>query len=209
MGSLHSLTQIVKAKQAFERVTVSRAEALEMFQENKFKVELIQGLPEDASITCYRCGPMVDLCRGPHVPNTGALRAVAVTNASRAFWRADVTREPLQRVYAIAFPEDKELKEYQHRIEEAKKRDHRLLGAQQELFFFHQLSPGSCFFLPAGTRIYNALVEVCAYGGAAAIPGRGREAGVCQEGDPLCRVGPLGGRQEPHTSRAPCTPPCH
>ncbi|KAL6782374.1 TST1 [Auxenochlorella protothecoides x Auxenochlorella symbiontica] len=153
------MQQIVKAKQAFERVTVSRAEALEMFQENKFKVELIQGLPEDASITCYRCGPMVDLCRGPHVPNTGALRAVAVTNASRAFWRADVTREPLQRVYAIAFPEDKELKEYQHRIEEAKKRDHRLLGAQQELFFFHQLSPGSCFFLPAGTRIYNALVE--------------------------------------------------
>lgn len=150
----------MKAKQAFERVTVSRAEALEMFQENKFKVELIQGLPEEASITCYRCGPMVDLCRGPHVPNTALLRATAVTNASRAFWRADVKREPLQRVYAISFPEDKELKEYQHRMEEAKKRDHRLLGVQQELFFFHQLSPGSCFFLPAGTRIYNALVEV-------------------------------------------------
>lgn len=149
----------VQARHPFERVVVGREEALEMFAENKFKVEIIKDLPEDAVISLYRCGPMVDLCHGPHVPNTGLLRAVGINAMSRAFWRADVNREPLQRVYGITFPDEKELKEYQRRIEEAKKRDHRNLGVQQELFFFHPLSPGSCFFLPHGTRIYNALTE--------------------------------------------------
>jgi threonyl-tRNA synthetase len=147
-------------KQVFERVEVSRDEALSMFLENKFKVEIIQALPADARITLYRVGPMVDLCRGPHVPHTGMLKAVAVTSASRAFWRADVKNEPLQRVYAITFPDAKQLKEYKHRIEEARKRDHRVVGPHQELFFFHPLSPGSCFFLPHGARIYNALVDL-------------------------------------------------
>lgn len=153
------MQRIVKERQDFRRVRVSREEALEMFAENKFKVEMISALPEGRDITCYRCGPMVDLCRGPHVPNTGLLKAVAVTQASRAFWRADVTKDPLQRVYGVTFPDDKELKQYQHRIEEAKKRDHRVLGAAQELFFFHSLSPGSCFFLPPGARVFNTLIE--------------------------------------------------
>ena len=131
-----------------------------MFLENKYKVEIIQALPAEARITLYRVGPMVDLCRGPHVPNTGILKAVAVTSASRAFWRADVKNDPLQRVYAITYPDGKQLKEYKHRIEEARKRDHRVVGPHQELFFFHPLSPGSCFFLPHGTRIYNALMEL-------------------------------------------------
>lgn len=149
----------VKDRQPFERVVITKNEALEMFSENKFKVEMIEAFPADEVISCYRCGPMVDLCHGPHVPNTGVLKAVGINNMSRAFWRADVNREPLQRVYGITFPDEKELKEYQHRMEEAKKRDHRVLGTQQELFFFHQLSPGSCFFLPHGCRIYNALVD--------------------------------------------------
>ncbi|KAI3432854.1 hypothetical protein D9Q98_010437 [Chlorella vulgaris] len=153
------MQQAVKEKQVFQRVEVSREEALSMFEENKFKVEIISDLPADAIISCYKCGPMVDLCHGPHVPNTSLLKAVGVSSMSRAFWRADVNREPLQRVYAITFPDDKELKEYQHRMEEAKKRDHRNVGTQQELFFFHPLSPGSCFFLPHGARIYNAMVE--------------------------------------------------
>ncbi|GLC55278.1 hypothetical protein PLESTB_000967300 [Pleodorina starrii] len=148
----------VKESQKFQRVVVSRDEALSMFQENKFKIEIIQGLPSDATITIYRVGPMVDLCSGPHLPSTSYLKASAVTAMSRAFWRGDVKREPLQRVYGITFPEPKLLKEYQHRIEEAKKRDHRVLGVQQELFFFHPLSPGSCFFLPHGARIYNTLM---------------------------------------------------
>ncbi|KAL6760107.1 hypothetical protein V8C86DRAFT_2561020 [Haematococcus lacustris] len=147
-----------KEGQRFERVVVSRDEALAMFQENKFKVEIISSLPADAVISLYRVGPMVDLCTGPHLPNTTYLKAAGVTNASRAYWRADAKREHLQRVYAITFPDAKQLKEYQHRMEEAKKRDHRNVGVQQQLFFFHQLSPGSCFFLPHGARIYNALV---------------------------------------------------
>lgn len=102
---------------------------------------------------------MVDLCRGPHVPNTSVLKAQAVTNASRAFWRGDTSKDGLQRVYGITYPDKKQLAAYQRRIEEAKKRDHRLVGTQQDLFFFHQLSPGSCFFMPHGTRIYNELVS--------------------------------------------------
>eukprot|EP00879_Flechtneria_rotunda_P033620 GHRR01037254.1.p1 GENE.GHRR01037254.1~~GHRR01037254.1.p1 ORF type:complete len:384 (+),score=98.90 GHRR01037254.1:378-1529(+) len=151
---------IAKDGQRFERVVVSRDEALAMFEENKFKIEIINGLPEDATITIYRVGPMVDLCSGPHLPNSSFVKAVSVFNVSRAFWRADVAKEPLQRVYAITFPDKAQLKEWQHRIEEAKKRDHRNVGVQQELFFFHQLSPGSCFFLPYGGRIYNALIEL-------------------------------------------------
>ena len=152
------MEKIIGEKQEFQRIVVSRAEALEMFEENKFKLELIGGLPEDATISCYRCGPMVDLCRGPHLPDTGHLKAVAVTQCSRAHWRADVTKDPLVRVYAVTFPTDKLMKEYVTRIEEAKKRDHRTIGLNQELFFFHQLSPGSCFFQKYGARIYNSLV---------------------------------------------------
>ncbi|CAG9465379.1 unnamed protein product [Pedinophyceae sp. YPF-701] len=149
----------VKEKQQFQRVVVTRDEALAMFQENKFKIEIISGLPEDATISLYRNGPMVDLCSGPHVPNTAMLRSVAVNSMSRAFWRGDVKKDGLQRVYGITFPDNKQMKEYKHRIEEAKKRDHRVLGQKYELFFFNPLSPGSCFFTPEGTRVYNALIE--------------------------------------------------
>lgn len=149
----------VKEKHRFERIVITKEEAKQMFSENKFKMEMIQAFPDNEVISCYRCGPMVDLCTGPHVPDTGVLKAIGINNMSRSFWRADVNREPLQRVYGITFPDDKELKSYQHRMEEAKKRDHRNLGMQQELFFFDAVSPGSCFFLPHGTRIYNGLVE--------------------------------------------------
>jgi threonyl-tRNA synthetase len=95
--------QITKEKQPFQRVVVTREEALAMFQENKFKVEIISGLPQDATISLYRCGPMVDLCHGPHLPNTGYLKASAVNAFNRAFWRADITKEPLQvRTVVIA-----------------------------------------------------------------------------------------------------------
>ena len=150
---------IIKEKQPFQRIEVSRDEALEMFLENKFKVELITNLPEDATISCYRCGPMVDLCRGPHLPDTAWIKAVTVNQCSRSHWRADVTKDPLVRVYAVTFPTDKLMKEYKLRIEEAKKRDHRVLGLHQELFFFDILSPGSCFFLPDGATIYNNLIN--------------------------------------------------
>lgn len=119
---------------------------------------LDQNVEAGAVISLYRCGPMVDLCRGPHVPNTSVLKAQAVTNASRAFWRGDTSKDGLQRVYGITYPDKKQLAAYQRRIEEAKKRDHRVVGTQQDLFFFHQLSPGSCFFMPHGARIYQSLI---------------------------------------------------
>ncbi|KAJ9563805.1 hypothetical protein OSB04_008965 [Centaurea solstitialis] len=148
----------VAEKQPFERIEVSRKQALEMFSDNKFKVEIISDLPEDKTITVYRCGPLVDLCRGPHIPNTAFVKAIACLKASAAYWRGNKDRESLQRVYGISYPDQKRLKEYIALLEEAKKYDHRELGKKQELFFFHPLSPGSCFFLPHGTRITDKLM---------------------------------------------------
>lgn len=149
----------VREKQPFERIEVSREQALEIFSENQFKIELIKDLPEDATITVYRCGPLVDLCRGPHIPSTSFVKAFACMKASSAYWRADKDRESLQRVYGISFPDQKRLKEYKDLLEEAEKYNHRTLGTQQELFFCHPLSPGSWFFLPLGTCIYNKLMD--------------------------------------------------
>ncbi|KAF7829382.1 threonine--tRNA ligase, mitochondrial 1 [Senna tora] len=155
-------SKAVAEKQPFERIEVSRDQALEMFSDNKFKasiVEIIKDLPADRTITVYRCGPLVDLCRGPHIPNTSFVRALACLKASSAYWRGDKDRESLQRVYGISYPDQKSLKEYINRLEEAKKYDHRLLGVKQELILHHEWSPGSWFFLPHGTRIYNKLME--------------------------------------------------
>ncbi|KAI7757002.1 hypothetical protein M8C21_003379, partial [Ambrosia artemisiifolia] len=121
-------------------------------------VEIISDLPEDKTITVYRCGPLVDLCRGPHIPNTSFVKAFACLKASAAYWRGNKDRESLQRVYGISYPDQKHLEEYIALLEEAKKYDHRELGKKQELFFFHPLSPGSCFFLQHGTRITEKLM---------------------------------------------------
>ncbi|KAL9401574.1 hypothetical protein Peur_005423 [Populus x canadensis] len=149
----------VAEKQPFERIEVSREQALEMFSDNNFKVEIIKDLPADKTITVYRCGPLVDLCRGPHIPNTSFVKALACLKASSAYWRGNRDRESLQRVYGISYPDKKRLQEYKQFLEEAKKYDHRLLGIKQELFFCHPLSPGSWFFLPHGTRVYNKLMQ--------------------------------------------------
>lgn len=148
-----------KEAQPFERIEVTKDQAMEMFSENKFKVEIIKDLPADKTITVYRCGPLVDLCRGPHIPNTSFVKAFKCLRASSAYWRGDKDRESLQRVYGISYPDQKQLKKYLQFLEEAKKYDHRLLGVKQELFFCHHLSPGSWFFLPLGTRVYNKLME--------------------------------------------------
>ncbi|KAG6766059.1 hypothetical protein POTOM_030124 [Populus tomentosa] len=156
------------------------------------QVEIIKDLPADKTITVYRCGPLVDLCRGPHIPNTSFVKALACLKASSAYWRGNRDRESLQRVYGISYPDKKRLQlvvlnafkwcmilcdfsfgvqtglwahimthimEYKQFLEEAKKYDHRLLGIKQELFFCHPLSPGSWFFLPHGTRVYNKLMQ--------------------------------------------------
>ncbi|KDQ13759.1 hypothetical protein BOTBODRAFT_44972 [Botryobasidium botryosum FD-172 SS1] len=149
-----------KEKQQFERLVVSKEKLLEMFQYNKYKTHIIQDkIPDGTSTTVYRCGPMIDLCVGPHVPHTGRIKSFMVTKASASYFLGDQANDSLQRIYGISFPDAKQLTEYKLFLAEAAKRDHRKIGKEQELFFFNELSPGSPFFLPHGTRIYNALIE--------------------------------------------------
>ncbi|KAI0795521.1 hypothetical protein C8Q75DRAFT_791290 [Abortiporus biennis] len=151
----------IKDKQKFERLVVPKETLLEMFAYNKYKKHLIETkIPDGTSTTVYRCGPMVDLCVGPHIPHTGKIKAFMVTKSSASYFLGDPSNDSLQRIYGISFPDKKQLTEYKHFLEEAAKRDHRKIGKEQELFFFNDLSPGSCFFLPHGTRIYNTLVEL-------------------------------------------------
>jgi len=153
--------KICDEKQPFERVVITKADALDLFAQNPFKLAIIKSkLPDDAVTTVYRCGPFVDLCRGPHLPNTSRVKAFAVTKSSAALWLGKQGNDELQRVYGITFPDKKQLTEWKHFQEEAAKRDHRAIGVQQELFFFDDLSPGSCFFQPLGGRIYNRLMEM-------------------------------------------------
>ncbi|CAA7269894.1 unnamed protein product [Cyclocybe aegerita] len=151
----------IKDKQKFERLVVSKEKLLEMFNYNKYKQYLIQTkVPDGTSTTVYRCGPMVDLCVGPHIPHTGKIKAFMITKNSACYFLGDANNDSLQRIYGISFPDKKQLTEYKVFLAEAAKRDHRKIGKDQELFFFNDLSPGSCFFLPHGTRIYNSLVEL-------------------------------------------------
>ncbi|CCO30571.1 threonyl-tRNA synthetase [Rhizoctonia solani AG-1 IB] len=156
--SLETLAKnAVKEKQRFERLVVPKETLLEMFKYNKYKTQLIQSkIPDGTSTTVYRCGPMIDLCVGPHVPHTGRIKAFM---NSSSYFLGDAANDSLQRIYGISFPDTKQLTEYKAFLAEAAKRDHRKIGKDQELFFFHELSPGSCFFLPHGARIYNTLIE--------------------------------------------------
>ncbi|GAA5831901.1 hypothetical protein JCM3766R1_000143 [Sporobolomyces carnicolor] len=151
---------VVKDKQKFERLEVSKEDLLKMFEYNSFKVHFIKDKVADGtSTTVYRCGPMIDLCVGPHIPHTGRVKSLAVLKNSSSYFLGDANNESLQRIYGISFPDNNQMKEYKKFLEEAAKRDHRRIGKDQELFFFHDLSPGSAFWLPHGTRIYNTLVE--------------------------------------------------
>lgn len=152
--------EICKKKHPFQRLVLSKAQALEMFAANPFKVNLISTkIPDGSKTTVYRCGNLIDLCMGPHLPNTGKIKAFSAIKTSSTNWLGKVTNDPLQRVYGIAFPDKALLKQWKDFQEKAKQRDHRLLGSKQELFFFHTLSPGSCFWLPHGARIYNKLCD--------------------------------------------------
>ena len=150
---------IVKDKQPFERLEMTKEDLLEMFKYNKFKCRIINEKITTPTTTVYRCGPLIDLCRGPHIRHTGRVKAAAITKNSATYWEGNAQAESLQRIYGISFPDTKQLKEWQRLQEEAAKRDHKKLGKEQELFFFHELSPGSCFFLPKGAHIYNTLIE--------------------------------------------------
>eukprot|EP01136_Pigoraptor_vietnamica_P037806 Opistho-1_new@106271 len=152
--------RIMKDGQKFERLEMSKADLLEMFKYNEFKRRIITERIQEERTTVYRCGPLIDLCRGPHVRDTGRIKALMITKGSASYWEGNAEAESLQRVYGISFPDAKQLAEWQKLQEEAAKRDHRKIGKEQELYFFHELSPGSCFFLPHGARVYNKLIAL-------------------------------------------------
>ncbi|XP_073537557.1 threonine--tRNA ligase 1, cytoplasmic [Phyllobates terribilis] len=159
-SSLENLCKkIMKEKQPFERLEISKETLLEMFKYNKFKCRILNEKVDTPTTTVYRCGPLIDLCRGPHVRHTGKIKAFKIHKNSSTYWEGKADMETLQRIYGISFPDPKMLKEWEKFQEEAKNRDHRKIGRDQELFFFHELSPGSCFFLPKGSFIYNQLIS--------------------------------------------------
>lgn len=153
-------TKAIKEKQKFERLEMTKEDLLRMFNYNKYKVQFIQDkIPDGTSTTVYRCGPLIDLCRGPHIPHSGRIKAFKVLKNSSAYFQGDSTNDSLQRVYGISFPDKKLMTEHLQFLKEASERDHRKIGREQELFHFNDMSPGSAFWLPHGTRIYNTLCE--------------------------------------------------
>ncbi|CAM4623046.1 unnamed protein product [Lepidochelys olivacea] len=150
---------IIKEKQPFERLEVSKEILLDMFKYNKFKCRILNEKVNTPTTTVYRCGPLIDLCRGPHVRHTGKIKALKIFKNSSTYWEGKADMETLQRIYGISFPDNKMMKEWEKFQEEARNRDHRKIGKEQELFFFHDLSPGSCFFLPKGAFLYNTLMD--------------------------------------------------
>ncbi|XP_063268622.1 threonine--tRNA ligase 2, cytoplasmic isoform X2 [Prinia subflava] len=150
---------IIKEKQAFERLEVKKEILLDMFKYNKFKCRILNEKVKTPTTTVYRCGPLIDLCRGPHVRHTGKIKVLKIIKSSSTYWEGKSDMESLQRIYGISFPDNKMMKEWEKVQEEAKNRDHRKIGKEQELFFFHDLSPGSCFFLPRGAFLYNTLMD--------------------------------------------------
>jgi threonyl-tRNA synthetase len=153
------MLDLARQKNEYQRKNVSKADAIAYFTEkgDEYKIELLQEL-KDGEITFYQQGNFVDLCRGPHIPNTEKIKAVKLTNIAGAYWRGDEKRKMLTRIYGITFPQDKELKEYLVLLEEAKKRDHRKLGAELELFAFSdRVGAGLPLWLPKGTVVRNRL----------------------------------------------------
>lgn len=155
------IKELAKKESTFSRRDVSKAEALDYFTKkgDQYKLELINGL-EDGSITFYQQGNFVDLCKGPHIPHTGFIKAIKLLNVAGAYWRGDEKNKMLTRIYGITFPKQKELEEYLHMLEEAKKRDHRKLGKELELFAFSEkVGMGLPLWLPKGTLLRERLEQ--------------------------------------------------
>ncbi len=154
------MREIVRANYPIEREEWPKERAIEFFrkQGEHYKVEIIEGIP-DPVVSVYRQGEFTDLCRGPHVPSTGCIRAVKLTGLAGAYWRGDARNEMLQRIYGTAWATPQELQAYLKRLEEAKQRDHRRLGQQLDLFSLHPISPGSPFFHAKGALVYNLLIQ--------------------------------------------------
>jgi len=155
------MTEIVKRDLPVRREEWSREQAIDVFEKlgEKYKVEIIKGIPGDEPLSVYRQGEWFDLCRGPHVPSTGRLGAFKLTSVAGAYWRGDEHNAMLQRIYGTAWADKDELTAYLARVEEAHARDHRKLGKQLGLFMFSNFAPSMPVFLPKGAAIYNELVD--------------------------------------------------
>ena len=156
------MKKIIKEDLELERFELPREEALKLMEEREepYKVELINDLPDGEVISFYKQGDFTDLCRGPHVPSTGVIKAVKLLTSSGAYWRGDEKNKMLQRIYGISFPKASELEEYLNMLEEAKKRDHRKLGKELDLFFFDETAPGMAYWMPKGFKMMNVLIDL-------------------------------------------------
>ena len=153
------MQKLIKLNERVERFELPRAEALDLMKDEPYKVELINDLPEGETISFYRQGDFTDLCAGPHLPSTGRIKAVKLTSIAGAYWRGSEKNKMLQRIYGTAFTNREELDAYLARIEEAKKRDHRKLGRQLDLFDIREEGPGFPFFYPKGMVLRNQLED--------------------------------------------------
>lgn len=155
------MKRIVKAAMPVERTLMPRDKAVEFFRGmgEEYKAEIIASIPSNEDISLYRQGDFIDLCRGPHVPDTGKLGSFKLTKLAGAYWRGDSNNEMLQRVYGTAWTSDKELKAYLHRLEEAEKRDHRRLGKQLEFFHLQEEAPGMVFWHPKGWMLWQVVEQ--------------------------------------------------
>jgi len=153
------MNKIIKEDYQIERFVLPKKEALELMKDEPYKIELINELPEGEEISFYKQGEFTDLCAGPHLPSTGKVKAVKLLSSSGAYWRGDEKNKMLQRIYGISFPKRSELDNYINMIEEAKKRDHRKLGKELELFFFDETAPGMAYWMPKGFTLMNTLIE--------------------------------------------------
>ena len=155
------MKKIIKEDLPLERFELPRKEAIKFMEEKEepYKVELINDLPEDAIISFYKQGEFTDLCAGPHVMSTGKIKAVKLLSSSGAYWRGNEKNKMLQRIYGISFPKASQVDEYVNMIEEAKKRDHRKLGKELELFFFDETAPGMAYWMPKGFTMMNTLID--------------------------------------------------
>jgi len=157
----NKIVELAKTKAEYRRTAVSKADAIKYFTEkgDEYKLDLLKDL-EDGTITFYNQGNFTDLCRGPHIPNTGFIKAVKLMNVAGAYWRGDESKKQLTRIYGVTFPKASELTDYLHMIEEAKKRDHRKLGKELELFAFSEkVGMGLPLWLPKGTALREKLVN--------------------------------------------------
>jgi threonyl-tRNA synthetase len=153
------MLKVSEADQPFERRQVSKEEARQLFVDDPLKLERLEELGADEIISVYRNGPFLDLCRGPHVPTTGRVKHFKLMSVAGAYWRGDEKRQMLQRIYGTAWLSKEDLEQHLHRIEEAKRRDHRKLGRELDLFMFHPFSPGAPYYTDRGEKIFHELSE--------------------------------------------------